>query len=160
MDKAITTGTTATTFSPASTVTRQEAVTFLWRAMGRPEPTSSVSTFTDVTDSGAYYYDAILWATEEGLVNGVGGGLFDRAGTLTYDHIFAILCRAAGGAASGSTWSADAVRWAQNNGLTTGLTYTAKGGCPRSDVVYCLWKQLGGQEEQSTSDLEHPALSG
>ena len=159
VDKAITTGTTATTFSPASTVTRQEAVTFLWRAMGRPEPTSSVSTFTDVTDSGAYYYDAILWATEEGLVNGVGGGLFDRAGTLTYDHIFAILCRAAGGAASGSTWSADAVRWAQNNGLTTGLTYTAKGGCPRSDVVYCLWKQLGGQEEQSTSDLEHPALS-
>ncbi len=161
----ITNGTTATTFSPDSTVTRQEAVTFLWRAMGRPEPTSSVSVFTDITDRSAYYYDAVLWAAEEGLVNGVGGGLFDRKGTLTYDHIFALLCRASGSDASGSTWSADAVRWAEDNGLTEGLPFSAKAGCPRRDVVYCLWQQLSDgtepvdpEEEEDPADPEQPGL--
>ncbi len=138
----ITNGTTATTFSPDDTVTRAQAVTFLWRAMGRPEPAASASTFTDVTNPDSYYYDAVLWATEQGIINGVGQGRFDPNGTLPYDQILTLLCRASGGDASGSDWSAAAVNWAADNGLTEGLSFSAKDSCPRADVAYCLWKQL------------------
>ena len=147
VNKNITNGTSATTFSPANTVTRAEAVTFLWRAAGCTEPSSTVSTFIDVTDTSAYYYKAILWATENGIINGVGDGKFDPQGTLSYDHILAMLCRASGNDASGSNWSAAAVNWAAENGLTDGLNFTAKANCPRSDVVYCLWKQLSDDTE-------------
>ena len=85
-----TNGTGANTFSPANTVTRAEAVTFLWRAAGSPAPASSVSPFSDVTDPGAYYYNAVLWAAEQGITTG--------------------------GAA-----------WAQQNGLTDGLSLCRQG---------------------------------
>ena len=130
------------TFSPAATVTRAEAVTFLWRAAGSPEPAEAVSPFSDVADPGAYYYDAVLWAAETGITGGVGGGRFGLTSTLSYDQILAFLCRAAGESAAGSDWSAAAVSWAAENGLTDGLTFTAGDSCPRADVVYCLWKQL------------------
>lgn len=143
VDEKITTGTGANTFSPASTVTRAEAVTFLWRAAGSPAPASSVSPFSDVTDKNAYYYNAVLWAAEKGITDGMGGGVFGLSSALSYDQIFTFLCRAAGETASGSDWSAAAVNWAQASGLTEGLNFTPKASCPRSDVVYCLWKQLG-----------------
>ncbi len=142
VDRGVTTGTGANTFSPANTVTRAEAVTFLWRAAGSPEPASAASPFTDVTDPGAYYYKAVLWAAGQGITGGVGGGAFGLTATLSYDQIFTFLCRAAGGSAGGSDWSAAAVNWAVQNGLTDGLTYSASAACPRSDVVYCLWKQM------------------
>lgn len=138
----VTSGTSPTTFSPADTVTRAQAVSFLWRAAGSPEPASAESPFTDVSDPAAYYYKPVLWAVEQGITSGVGGGLFDPNGTLPYDQIFAFLCRAAGGTSTGADWSADAIRWAADNGLTDGLTFTAKADCPRADVVYCLFKQL------------------
>lgn len=141
-ESGVTGGTSAGTFSPDRTVTRAEAVTFLWRAAGSPRPASGASPFADVTDSGAYYYDAVLWAYEQGIVGGVGNGLFSLYGTLTCDQIPAMLCRAAGGSASGGDWSAEAVDWAAENGLTDGLTFSAKDSCPRAGVVYCLWKQL------------------
>jgi len=140
----VTDGTTPTTFSPASTVVRADAITFLWRAAGRPDPKTTVSPFTDVTDPSAYYYKPVLWAAEEGITNGVTSTRFGLRGTLTYDHILAFLCRAAGGAAVGPDWSDDAVAWARENGLTDGLSFSAKEPCPRSDVVYCLWKQRTG----------------
>lgn len=142
VDRGVTSGTGASTFSPANTVTRAEAVTFLWRAAGSPEPTSTASSFTDVTDSGAYYYKAVLWATEQGITGGVGNNMFGLSNPLTYDQIFTFLSRAAGESLSGSDWSAAAVSWAQSSGLTEGLSFTATASCPRSDVVYCLWKQL------------------
>ena len=142
VNQGVTNGTSATTFSPANTVTRAEAVTFLWRAAGSPEPASTTSPFTDVTDPGAYYYKAVLWASEQGITTGAGGGRFDLTGTLAYDQIFTFLCRAAGESASGADWSAAAVAWAEQNGLTDGLSFTAKASCPRCDVVYCLWKQM------------------
>ena len=141
-DAGVTGGTSATTFSPDNTVTRAEAVTFLWRAAGAPQPASSASPFSDVADPGAYYYSAVLWAAEQGITGGVGDNRFDLNGTLTYDQILAMLCRAAGEDAAGSGWSDAAVSWAAENGLTDGLDFTANGNCPRSDVVYCLWKQL------------------
>lgn len=143
-ENGVTGGTNAagTTFSPAATVTRAEAVTFLWRAASSPEPSTTVSPFTDVTDSSAYYYKAVLWAAEHNIAGGIGNNLFGLNNTLTYDQILALLCRTAGESASSSDWSAAAVNWAKENGLTDGLTFTAKGSCPRADVVYCLWKQL------------------
>ena len=141
-DTGVTAGTSATTFSPNNTVTRAEAVTFLWRAAGEPEPASLTSPFSDVTDTGAYYYKAVLWAAEQGITGGVGDNRFSADGTLTYDQIMAILCRAAGETADGSDWSAAAIAWAEENGLTDGLDFSAKDSCPRSDVVYCLWMQL------------------
>lgn len=141
-DNGVTSGTSATTFSPGNTVTRAQAVTFLWRAAGSPQPASAVSPFVDVTDPSAYYYDAVLWAAEQGITGGVGDNRFSLDGTLTYDQILAMLCRAAGETASGSDWSDAAISWAAANGLTDGLTFAAKGSCPRSDLIYCLWKQL------------------
>ena len=89
-----------------------------------------------------YYYRAVLWASDQGITGGVGNGQFGLSATLTYDQILAMLCRASGGTASGRDWSAAAVSWAAENGLTEGLTFSPKDNCPRSDVVYCLWKQL------------------
>ena len=140
MENNIAAGTSATEFSPTSSVTRAQAATFLWRAAGMPEPASSASPFTDVTDPSAYYYKAILWAAEQGIVGGVGNGRFSVDGTLTYDQILAMICRADGGSASGSDWSAAALQWADENGLTDGLEISASRNCPRSDVVYFLWK--------------------
>ena len=155
VDQGIVQGTGGGRFSPDNTVTRAEAVTFLWRAQGRPEPASSVSPFTDVTDRDAYYYDAVLWAVEEGLVNGVGGNRFDLYSTLAYDQMMALMCRQAGGDAGGVAWSDKAMAWAADSGLTQGLTLSAKAGCPRRDVAYCLWRQLsGGAEEEEELPAE------
>lgn len=136
----VTTGTTATTFSPNNTVTRGDAITFLWRAAGKPEPTNMVSPFTDVTDKTAYYYKPVMWAVEKGITNGIGNNKFGLTEPLTYDQILAFLCRANGGTASGANWSANALTWARNQGITTGLTIIARNDCPRRDVVYYLWK--------------------
>ena len=160
VSQGVTTGTGANTFSPDSAVTRAEAVTFLWRAAGEPAPASSASSFSDVTDRSAYYYDAVLWAAQEGITTGAGGGRFDLNSTLSYDQIFTFLCRAAGETASGDDWSAAAVNWASSNGLTDGLSFTAKADCPRSDVVYCLWKQMGGGETVQDPSQGVPAGSG
>ena len=160
VSQGVTAGTGAGTFSPDSAVTRAEAVTFLWRAAGEPAPASSVSSFSDVTDRSAYYYDAVLWAAQEGITTGAGGGRFDLNSTLSYDQIFTFLCRAAGETASGDDWSAAAVNWASSNGLTDGLSFTAKADCPRSDVVYCLWKQMGGGETVQDPSQGVPAGSG
>lgn len=161
-ENGVTGGTSATTFSPAATVTRAEAVTFLWRAAGSPEPSSLVSPYTDVTNKGSYYYKAVLWAAEQGITGGIGNNQFGPTVTLAYDQILTMLCRAMGESAAGSDWSAAAVSWASKNGLTDGLTFSAKANCPRSDVVYCLWKQLsdgtpiqpGGQDQTSQGPTE------
>ena len=155
VNAGVTTGTGANTFSPDNTVTRAEAVTFLWRAAGSPVPASAASPFADVTDPSAYYYDAVLWAAEQGITGGVGNNAFGLTGTLAYDQILTFLCRAAGEDAGGADWSAAAVSWAADSGLTDGLDFAPKDSCPRSDVVYCLWKQMAGSASQTASgDME------
>jgi len=70
-EKGITTGRSGgKTFDPNGTCTRREIVTFLWRYAGKPEPKSTVSKFTDVKDTSAYYYKAVLWAVENGITTG------------------------------------------------------------------------------------------
>ena len=163
VEEGVTQGTGGGAFSPDATVTRAEAVTFLWRAAGSPPPSATSSGFSDVTDQSAYYYKAVLWAVEEGITQGVGDGRFNLTGTLAYDQILTFLCRFAGEEAKGDDWSTAAVAWARESGLTDGLTFTAKANCPRRDVVYCLWKQLGNgedvTEQQKPTDQEQPTLS-
>lgn len=161
VDNGVTNGTSPTTFSPTSTVVRADAVTFLWRASGSPEPAAASSPFTDVTDPDAYYYNAVLWAAEQEITNGVTADTFGLRGTLTYEQILTLLCRTAGGDAYGADWSALALAWAQENGLTDGLAFSPAGSCPRADMVYFLWKQLGeedpGQQTPPAEDPEEPA---
>ena len=71
----ITKGTSSTTFSPDSSCTRAQMVTFLWRAAGAPEPDGSGAPITDVP-SDADYRQAVQWAAEQGITSGTGAGTF------------------------------------------------------------------------------------
>ena len=88
----ITAGTTATTFSPGSQCTRGQVVTFLWRAVGSPEPKTTNSPFTDVKQS-AFYYRAMLWAVENGVTTGTGTTTFTPAGDCTRAQVVTFLYR-------------------------------------------------------------------
>ena len=140
VQKGITTGTTATTFSPSDTVTRGQAVTFLWRANGQPAA-SSANPFNDVA-ADMYYTPAILWAVEKGITNGTSANTFSPNATLAQDQMITFLCRASGVSAFGDNWSESAMSWAQGKGLFNGRPGVpgAKDPCPRCDVVYYLWK--------------------
>lgn len=83
-ETGVTTGTGGGKFSPKDTVTRGQAVAFLWRAAGKPEPKGTGARFTDVA-SNAYYYKPVLWATEQGITKGTGKNMFSPNGTLPYD---------------------------------------------------------------------------
>lgn len=159
-ETGVTGGTSDTTFSPKNSVTRGQAVTFLWAAAGWPEPASNSSPFTDVSDPGAYYYKAVLWAREKGITGGVSADRFGVADTLHYDQFLAFLCRAAGDKLSGD-WSQAALSWAGSKGLTSGLSVTAGNNCPRADVVYFLWKQYSGgsSEPVQTAAPDRPIVN-
>jgi ankyrin repeat protein len=94
-----------------------------------------------VTDPTAYSYKPILWAAEQGITSGVDATHFGGDISLSYDQILTFLCRAAGGTIT-DDWSQSAQNWAKANGLTDGISFAAKAGCPRADVVYFLWKQM------------------
>ena len=163
LEEGVTGGTSATTFSPAAAVTRGQAVTFLWRAAGSPEPAGFASPFTDVSSSD-YFYKPVLWAVEKGITAGIGANQFGPDVPLAYDQIFTFLCKAAGESAPGSDWSQAAVNWASRSGLTDGLQFSAKAVCPRSDVVYCIWKQCSdgvdtGSTEEGTAGSDVVSLT-
>lgn len=90
----ITTGTSANTFSPNASCTRAQVVTFLWRLFGCPTPTSGSNPFKDI-DSSAYYYNAVLWAVEEGITDGTSLTTFSPDATCTRGQIVTFLYRAA-----------------------------------------------------------------
>jgi len=140
VQKEVTSGTSATTFSPTSTVTRAQAVTFLWRAMGRPNAGGS-NPFKDVA-SDEYYTNAVLWAVKMGITKGTSETTFSPNATLSQAQMMTFLCRAFGGDASGDNWADMAFNWARGRGLFNGLSAEPKSGsdCPRADVVYYLWK--------------------
>lgn len=144
----ITNGIDATHFGPAGAVTRGQAVTFLWRAAGCPEPGASASRFADVTATD-YYYKPVLWAVEMGITNGTDDTHFSPALSLTQAHIVTFLYRAAGspGAAPNpnNEWYTDAMDWGYSTGLfrNMGRTDTAPmDPCPRADVVCYLYRQM------------------
>ena len=153
MDEGITNGTTATTFSPNKACTRAQMVTFLWRAAGEPEPETTVNPFTDVA-AGAYYYDAVLWAVEQGITNGTTATTFSPNATVTRAQTVTFLWRSAGSpAVSGSGFAdvasdayyAGAVAWAVSEGITNGTTTTTfspGSSCTRAQIVTFLYRYI------------------
>jgi hypothetical protein len=152
-EKGITSGTSATTFSPNNAVTRAEAVTFLWRVAGRPEPNQTENPFKDIAE-GDYFYKAVLWAVEKGITVGVAEDRFAPYEQSNRAQIVTFLWRAAGStapAASGNPFSDvregdffyNAVLWAVENGITVGLTNTSFGAsdaCNRAQMVTFLYR--------------------
>ena len=93
VETGITTGTSETTFGPGKEATRGQVVTFLWRALGEPQPTNTDHPFTDVKETG-YYYTAMLWAVETGVTSGSSATTFSPGKTATRGHVVTFLFRA------------------------------------------------------------------
>ncbi len=92
VEEEITTGTSAAAFSPDASCTRAQAVTFLWRAAGAPAPKANSMPFADVTED-TYYYDAVLWAIENGITNGTSADSFSPNARCTRAQIVTFLFR-------------------------------------------------------------------
>ena len=148
----ITQGTDDTHFSPDGICTRAQAVTFLWRAAGSPAPRSRTVPFTDVP-AGSYYYDAVLWAVENGITKGTSDTTFSPNMTCTRAQIVAFLWRSEKSPAAGTAnpfadvksaaYYADAVLWAVKENITRGTTNTTfspNADCTRAQIVTFLWR--------------------
>ena len=152
VENGITKGTDDTHFSPDGICTRAQAVTFLWRAAGSPEPETRAMPFTDVP-VGSYYYDAVLWAVENGITKGTSDTRFSPDDTCTRAQIVTFLWRSEKSPAAGSrnpfadvkstAYYADAVLWAVKENITKGTTSTTfspDADCTRSQIVTFLWR--------------------
>ena len=148
----ITQGTDDTHFSPDGICTRAQAVTFLWRAAGSPKPETRTMPFTDVP-AGSYYYDAVLWAVENGIAKGTSDTTFSPNMTCSRAQIVAFLWRSEKSPAAGTAnpfadvksaaYYADAVLWAAKKDITRGTTNTTfspNADCTRSQIVTFLWR--------------------
>ena len=153
VDKGITGGTSATTFSPDATCTRAQIVTFLWRAAGSPEP-KAMSTFVDVS-ADAYYAKAVAWAVENGITGGTGDGKFSPDAACTRAQAVTFLWRANGSPAvsgnaafsdvAANAYYAAAVTWAEKNGITGGIgggLFGSDHNCTRAQIVTFLYSSM------------------
>lgn len=152
---SVTTGTSASTFTPGQSCTRAQAVTFLWRAAGSPAPVNTQMPFTDVGND--YYRDAVLWAVENGITTGTSATTFSPARTCSRGQIVSFLWRFAqspeveGGNMPFTDVKEDsyyrtAVQWAVENDITTGVSATAfapEQNCNRGQIVTFLYRHLG-----------------
>ena len=152
--KGITSGTSATTFNPDGSCTRAQAVTFLWRAAGSPEPKSAAMPFTDVP-AGSYFEKAVLWAVENGITKGTSDTTFSPDASCTRAQIVTFLWRAGGSpAVSGNSAFSDvasdvyyaaAVAWAEKNGVTGGIgggLFGSDNTCTRAQIVTFLYRAM------------------
>ena len=154
-------GITTTTFDPNSTMTRAQLVTILYRAAGSPAVSGGTS-FADVA-SGAYYYNAVIWAAKNGIVNGVSATSFNPNGNVTREQVASILYRyasykgmstSANGSLSSytdvskvSSYATTALTWAVGKGIITSTSATAKvltpgGSATRAQVSVMLHRFL------------------
>lgn len=140
-DPQVTNGMDATHFGPLLTVTRGQAVTFLWRSQGCPEPSSLNNPFVDVP-STEYYYKPILWAVEQGITKGVDATHFNPMDTLSTQHMITFLYRTKHPGMDG--WDGDAAVWAGDGyggkpfGVSIAVNNTTP--CPRCHVVQFLYE--------------------
>lgn len=152
VSRGVTSGQTTNTFAPLLDCTRAQAVTFLWRAVGSPEPVGAGNAFTDV-ESGSYYEKAVQWAVENGIINGTGSNGFGTDAAVTRAQVVTFLWRAAGSPVvdadncfddiAENTYYSDAVRWAVKNGITLGSganTFSPEDVCTREQVVTFLYR--------------------
>ena len=152
VENGITKGTDDTHFSPDGICTRAQAVTFLWRTAGSPASKTSTMPFTDVP-VGSYYYDAVLWAVENGITKGTSDTTFSPNMTCTRAQIVAFLWRSEKSPAAGTAnpfadvksdaYYTDAVLWAVKENITKGTTSTTfspNADCTRAQIVTFLWR--------------------
>ena len=152
VENGITKGTDDTHFSPDGICTRAQAVTFLWRTAGSPKPETRAMPFTDVP-VGSYYYDAVLWAVENGITKGTSDTTFSPNMTCSRAQIVAFLWRSEKSPAAGTAnpfadvkstaYYADAVLWAVKENITKGTTSTTfspNADCTRAQIVTFLWR--------------------
>ena len=152
VEKGITDGISAETFSPHTSCTRAQTVTFLWRAAGSPEPTGTVNPFSDLSPN-AYYYKAVLWAVENGITQGTSTDTFSPDATVTRGQTVTFLHRAAGTPSHGGNAAfldiSDndcyfaAVAWAAQNGITSGTgngKFAPNAVCTRAQIVTLLYR--------------------
>ena len=154
-EKGITDGISSDLFGPKQPCTRSQIVTFLWRAAGSPEPKSTAAGMTDVVP-GSYYAKAVAWAVENGITTGTAEGTFSPDATCTRAQAVTFLARAQNAKATGKTafsdvpadsYFADAVAWAQANGVTTGTsetTFSPDNDCTRAQIVTFLYRANQG----------------
>ena len=154
VDRGITVGASAMKFDPNGICTRAQAVTFLWRALGKPAAKNTAMPFTDVA-ADAYYADAVLWAVENKIVLGVSETKFDPDGICTRAQIVTLLWRAAESPTADSAnpftdvaadaYYADAVLWAVGKEITigtSGTTFSPNRICTRAEIVTFLYRTL------------------
>ena len=152
VEQKITSGTSATTFSPDASCTRAQIVTFLWRAAGSPKVENGKNPFTDVK-ADAYYYDAVLWAVEKGVTSGTSATTFSPDATVTRGQTVTFLYRNAGSPEVSGTmpftdveadaYYAKAVQWAVQQKITTGTsetTFSPMSDCTRGQIVTFLYR--------------------
>lgn len=160
VSSGITTGTTKTTFSPDEPCTRAQAVTFLWRAAGSPEPENAKNPFADVADNPDtnWCYQAILWAVEKGITTGTDAAYFSPDKTCNRAQIVTFLHRYAGSPAASGMGFGDVpageyyhapVLWAVSKGVTNGTDtvnnlFSPMDNCTRGQIVTFLYRDMVG----------------
>lgn len=152
----ITSGSGDGKFSPNATCTREQIVTFLWNANGKPEPSSTTNPFSDV-QSGKYYYKAVLWAVEKGITGGVEKNRFGVGDPCTRAQAMTFLWISRGRPEPTTTTNPfsdvpensyyyKAVLWAVKKGITGGIGNGQFGPneiCTRAQIVTFLYKAFG-----------------
>ena len=154
--RGVTNGTSPTTFSPGKDCTRGQIVTFLWKAMGSPEPSSTNNPFIDVKESD-YFYKPVLWAKENGITSGTSETTFSPGKPCTRGQIETFLWIANGRPEPGSTenpftdvkttdYFFKPVLWAKENKITSGTsasTFSPGNTCTRAQAMTFLWIASG-----------------
>ncbi len=156
-ENGIASGTGRYTFSPNAVCTRAQTVTFLWRAAGSPLPRYRVCPFTDVQPSD-YYYNAVLWAVEQGITTGLNATTFGPDVTVTRGQVATFLYRAASAAKPNTfnpfadvkttAYNYNAILWAYDNRITTGTsdtTFSPDAYCTRAQIVTFLYRYYQGR---------------
>lgn len=154
-DNKVTSGTSADTFAPALGCDRAQVLTFLWRAMGSPEPSATENPFADVPEH-QYYYKPVLWGVEKGITSGTSATTFSPNTKCSFAQILTFIWRSQNSpnATGQGAWYADALAWADLNGILdeTGAQTDINADCPRSDVVTFLYRIL---DEEAKKELGH-----
>lgn len=156
-ENGIASGTGRYTFSPDAVCTRAQTVTFLWRAAGSPMPRYRTCAFTDV-DSRDYYYNAVLWAVEQGITTGLTATAFGPDVTVSRGQVATFLYRAASASKPNTfnpftdvkttAYNYDAILWAYDNRITTGTsdtTFSPDASCTRAQIVTFLYRYYQGR---------------
>ena len=156
-ENGIASGTGRYTFSPNAVCTRAQTVTFLWRAAGSPMPRYRTCAFTDV-DSRDYYYNAVLWAVEQGITTGLTATTFGPDVTVSRGQVATFLYRAASASKPNTfnpftdvkttAYNYDAILWAYDNRITTGTsdtTFSPDASCTRAQIVTFLYRYYQGR---------------